>query len=141
MGGNVTKIESYEKVESLISISQPRLIDEVIKLEVGEDQFWIRVKEMGLSETGEGGRSLKVESGAGKEDDTVSESESVARTGPEIAPKGRSNGKKETLISNSIEKEIAIMECQQKLESEIFSANQSAGCREAEFGGASGLEK
>lgn len=60
VGGNVTKIVSYENVELLISITQPKLINEVIGLKVGDDQFWIRVKKKGLSETGGGGISINM---------------------------------------------------------------------------------
>lgn len=49
-GDNGSKPESYEKVELLITISQPKLLDQLIKLEVGEDHFWVRIKENGLSE-------------------------------------------------------------------------------------------
>lgn len=50
MGENSTKVCSFETVEILMSINFPYQLKEIILLEVGNENFLIRIKERGITE-------------------------------------------------------------------------------------------
>lgn len=105
--GNVTRVESYEMVELLMSISQPTMLFESVKLEVGDDFFWIRVKEKGLLEAKCEIRTVNGEEKSVKEMDSVFESESVTRSGlgPEKTPTRKEIDTSEALNDVNLVKE------------------------------------
>lgn len=77
----------------------------------------------------------------GKEYDIVSEIESTARTGLKISPEEQLNDKSEALTATSIKNENTFIECQRKHDTKCIMANQATGCKDAELGRASGLDK
>ncbi|KAH1091893.1 hypothetical protein J1N35_019150 [Gossypium stocksii] len=50
LGENWLGVSNYEKVEMLISISQPQKLDEIVLLEVGDVRYSVNIKERGWSE-------------------------------------------------------------------------------------------
>lgn len=103
--GNITKIESYEKVELFVSIDLPKMLNELIRFEVGKETFWIRVKEKRISEMSERGISSMVDGGSGREEGMVSKSKSMTRSEPKLALDGRVNISSEAFTLNSIKKQ------------------------------------
>ncbi|KAH1130481.1 hypothetical protein J1N35_001859 [Gossypium stocksii] len=61
VGENLTKVFNFEKIELLISITQSKMVDELISLEVGDVHFPIRVKERRLTEMKDVSVSSKTE--------------------------------------------------------------------------------
>ncbi|KAH1047054.1 hypothetical protein J1N35_037838 [Gossypium stocksii] len=47
LGENLTKVHNFEKIELLISITQSKMVNELVSMEVGDEHFPIRVKEQG----------------------------------------------------------------------------------------------
>lgn len=50
VGSNLTKVHKFEKMELLISLTQTEMLDEIIRIEVRENHYPIRVRENRLSE-------------------------------------------------------------------------------------------
>lgn len=61
MGEKFTKLINFEKIDMLISIRQPKHLDEVISIEVGEDRFPVQIWERGMTEKEEGRPNKKRE--------------------------------------------------------------------------------
>ncbi|KAH1096795.1 hypothetical protein J1N35_013716 [Gossypium stocksii] len=89
-------VNSFDKMSMLVSIKQPKRINEIIYLEVEKTKFPIRIIEMGLSKFKGDNRKVygvkgreKHESVQEKDDTFVSESESKMRSGLEQNPEER----------------------------------------------------
>ncbi|MBA0843292.1 hypothetical protein Goarm_000494 [Gossypium armourianum] len=102
VGENLTKVHNFEKIEILISVTQSNMVDKLVGLEVGDDLFSIRVRERGLAEMKDDYFICKTR-WKKNEEDSISETGSVARTRPEIPSEGRESVK------------YNINECQQML--------------------------
>ncbi|KAH1091798.1 hypothetical protein J1N35_019055 [Gossypium stocksii] len=88
VGENLTKVNNFEKIELLISITQSFVVNEVISMEVGDVIFSIRVRERGLSDLIDDSFNCKA-SWKNYEEDSISEVGSAVSTRPKIPSEGR----------------------------------------------------
>ncbi|KAH1082650.1 hypothetical protein J1N35_022411 [Gossypium stocksii] len=117
IGENLTKVNNFEKLELLISITQSILVDEVISMEVANIIFSIRVRERGLSELNDDSFNSKA-SWKKNEEDSISGAGSAVITRPKISSEGRVSVKSGALMVVNLENGNSSNECQKKMEVE-----------------------
>ncbi|KAK5772966.1 hypothetical protein PVK06_049268 [Gossypium arboreum] len=112
MGENLLGTNNFEKVEMLISISQVKMIDEMVLLEVGNVRFPVSVREVGWSEDFKN-NVLKKPSNQAVVDESVSESEPMFGVEPEKGLDGTRIVSSESIMENAIENVSEGKACQE----------------------------
>lgn len=114
-------------------------MDQLVKLEVGDDYFWIRIKEKGLTEVEEGIQDYEGDC-RNIEEDMEFKTASVGKTGSEKLPEGSERVTNDALIEEDIGKEKSIMGCQTKEGTTDLSEFQRSGEKVVVSDGDCGLQ-
>ncbi|KAK5834310.1 hypothetical protein PVK06_018187 [Gossypium arboreum] len=104
MGENFSMMNNFEKMDILIITKRVKRIDEFIKMEVGKENFQIRIIEREMVENLKEYHKKNGDQ-KGREEETSSEKESVTKTVPETSPKGSRRDGIVEVIATDLENE------------------------------------
>ncbi|KAA3468077.1 delta-cadinene synthase isozyme XC1 [Gossypium australe] len=140
IGEILTKVHNFKKIELLISITQSKMVDELVSMKVGDELFPVRVREQGLTEMNDNSLNIKARRKK-NEEDNISGSGSVARTRPEIPLEGREIVKSGVLMDINLENGNNINNCQRMLEMVNKEAVSESVSKEIKIGEADEVDK